>query len=138
VKRVLFICTKNSSRSQMAEALINHDLAGRIEAFSAGMEPSFVHPLAITVMKELGIDISNKRSKGLDEFTTQKFDYVITLCSQADQACPVFFGGTKKIHIAFPNPTIKSENGEEEIAVFRRVRDQMRVRLVEYLSKEIG
>jgi arsenate reductase len=138
VKRVLFICTKNSSRSQMAEALINHDLAGRVEAFSAGMEPSFVHPLAITVMKELGIDISNKRSKGLDEFATQKFDYVITLCSQADQVCPVFFGGTKKIHIGFPNPTIKSENGEEEIAVFRRVRDQMRVRLVEYLSKEIG
>jgi arsenate reductase len=138
VKRVLFICTKNSSRSQMAEALINHDLAGSIYAFSAGMEPSFVHPLAVVVMKELGIDISTQRSKGLDEFAGQKFDYVITLCSQADQTCPVFFGGTKKIHIGFPNPTIKSEDGEEEIAVFRRVRDQMRARLVEILSKESG
>jgi len=138
MKRVLFICTRNSSRSQMAEALIKHDLAGQFEAFSAGMEPSFVHPLAIAVMKELGIDISRQRSKGLDEFDGQKFDYVITLCSQADEACPVFFGGTKKIHMGFPNPTIKTENGEEEIAVFRKVRDQMRVRLVEFLSKEIG
>ena len=136
MKRVLFICTKNSARSQMAEALINHDLAGQVEAFSAGMEPSFVHPLAIAVMKELGIDISTRRSKGLDEFVGQKFDYVITLCSEADQSCPVFFGGTKKIHISFPNPTIKSETGEEETAVFRRVRDQMRAQLVEFLSKE--
>ena len=137
MKRVLFICTRNSSRSQMAEALVNHDLAGRVEAFSAGIKPSFVHPLAIAVMKELGIDISIQRSKGLDEFPTQKFDYVITLCSQADEACPVYFGGTKKIHMGFPNPTVKTENGEEEIAVFRRVRDQMRERLVEFFSKEI-
>jgi len=137
MKRVLFICTRNSSRSQMAEALVNHDLAGRVEAFSAGIKPSFVHPLAIAVMKELGIDISIQRSKGLDEFPTQKFDYVITLCSQADEACPVYFGGTEKIHMGFPNPTVKTENGEEEIAVFRRVRDQMRERLVEFFSKEI-
>jgi len=138
MKRVLFICTKNSSRSQMAEALINHDLAGKFEAFSAGMDPSSVHPLAIDVMKELGIDISSQRSKGLDEFAGQKFDYVITLCSQADEACPVFLGGTKKIHMGFPNPTIKTETGEEGIELFRKVRDQMRARLVEFLSKEIG
>jgi arsenate reductase len=122
----------------MAEALINHDLAEKFEAFSAGMDPSFVHPLAIVVMKELGIDISRQRSKGLDEFAGQKFDYVITLCSQADEVCPVFFGGTKKIHMGFPNPTIKTENGEEGIYLFRKVRDQMRARLVEFLSKEIG
>lgn len=91
MKRVLFICTHNSSRSQMAEGLINHALAGRFEAHSAGTEPSFVNPLAIVVMNELGIDISRHRSKGLDEFDGQNFDYVITLCSQADAACPFFF-----------------------------------------------
>ena len=105
MKRVLFICTRNSSRSQMAEALVNHDLAGKYEAFSAGTEPSSVNPLANTVMKELGIDISQQRSKGLEEFAGQQFDYVITPCSQADEACPVFFGGTKKIHMGFPDPT---------------------------------
>jgi arsenate reductase (thioredoxin) len=91
MKRVLFICTHNSARSQMAEALVNHDLAERVKAFSAGTEPSSVHPLAVAVMRELGIDISNQRSKGLEEFATQKFDYVLTLCSQADESCPVFF-----------------------------------------------
>jgi arsenate reductase (thioredoxin) len=136
MKRVLFICTKNSSRSQMAEALINHDLAGQFEAFSAGTEASFVNPLAIDVMKELGIDISQKRSKDLNEFTGQKFDYVITLCNQADEACPVFFGGTKKIHIGFPDPTVTTGREEEKIAAFRKIRDQIRKQITEFLSKE--
>jgi arsenate reductase len=136
MKRILFICTRNSSRSQMAEGLINHDLAGRFEAFSAGTEPSFVNPLAIAVMNELGIDISRRRSKGLDEFAGQKFDYVITLCSQADEACPVFFGGTKKIHMGFPDPTATVEGEQEQIAAFRRVRDQIRKQVVEFLLKD--
>ena len=101
------------------------------------MEPSFVYSLAIAVLNELGIDISTQRSKGLNEFATQKFDYVITLCIQADEPGPVYFGGTKKIHMGFPNPTVNTENGEEEIAVFRRVRHQMRTQLVEFFSKEI-
>ena len=136
MKRVLFICTRNSSRSQMAEALVNHDLAGKYEAFSAGTEPSSVNPLAIAVMKELGIDISQKRSKGLDEFAGQEFDYVITLCSQADEACPVFFGGTTKIHMGFPDPT--ATNGSERIETFREIRDQIRDRVVEFLSTELS
>ena len=136
MKRILFICTRNSSRSQMAEGLINHDLAGRFEAFSAGTEPSFINPLAIAVMNELGIDISRRRSKGLDEFAGQKFDYVITLCSQADEACPVFFGGTKKIHMGFPDPTATVEGEQEQIAAFRRVRDQIRKQVVEFLLKD--
>ena len=135
MKRVLFICTKNSSRSQMAEALVNHDLQGRFEAFSAGMDPSFVHPLAIMVMKELGIDISNQRSKGLDEFAGQKFDYVITLCSQADEACPVFFGGTRKTHMGFPDPTATTGSEEDKIATFRRIRDQIRDQVVGFLAR---
>jgi arsenate reductase len=134
MKRVLFICTRNSSRSQMAEALVNHDLAGKYEAFSAGTEPSSVNPLAIAVMKELGIDIFHKRSKGLEEFAGQEFDYVITLCSQADEACPVFFGGTKKIHMGFPDPT--ASNGGERIETFREIRDQIRERIVGFLSAE--
>jgi arsenate reductase len=136
MKRVLFICTRNSSRSQMAEALINRDLAGKYEAFSAGTEPSSVNPLAIAVMKELGIDISQKRSKGLDEFVGQEFDYVITLCSQADKACPVFFGGTKKIYIGFPDPTETAGSDEEKTATFRKVRDLIRDQVVRFLAKQ--
>jgi len=120
----------------MAEALVNHDLAGKYEAFSAGTDPSSVNPLAIAVMKELGIDISQKRSKGLDEFAGQEFDYVITLCSQADEACPVFFGGTRKIHMGFPDPTAAAGSDEERVAAFRKVRDQIREQIVGFLDKQ--
>jgi arsenate reductase len=136
MKRVLFICTHNSARSQMAEALVNGDLKGRVAAYSAGTEPSSVHPLAVAVMRELGIDISNQRSKGLEEFVTQKFDYVITLCSQADESCPVFFGGTQKIHMAFPDPAVVTGNEEEKISAFRKARDQIRDQIAEFLSKQ--
>jgi len=120
----------------MAEALVSHDLMGRFEALSAGTDPSEVHPLAIAVMKGIGIDISNQRSKGLDEFRDQAFDYVITLCSQADEACPVFFGGTKKIHMGFQDPTATAGNEEEKIAAFRRVRDEIRNQVVGFLAKQ--
>jgi len=136
MKRVLFICTRNSARSQMAEALVNHDLAGKFEAFSAGTEPSSVNPLAIVVMKELGIDISHKHSKGLDEFAGQQFDYVITLCSQADEACPVFFGGTQKIHIGFPDPAEATGSDQEKLIAFRKVRDQIRDQVVGFLARQ--
>ena len=138
IKRVLFICTHNSGRSQMAEALVNHDLAVRVRAVSAGTEPSGVHPLAVAVMRELGIDISQQRSKGLEEFVGQKFDYVITLCSQADETCPVFFGGTQKIHMGFPDPAVASGSEEDRLAAFRKVRDQIREQIVEFLSKQQG
>jgi arsenate reductase len=120
----------------MAEALVNHDLAGKFEAFSGGTEPSFVSPLAIAVMKELGIDISHQRSKGLEEFAGQEFDYVITLCSQADEACPVFFGGTKKIHMGFPDPAEAAGTDEEKLATFRKVRDLIRDQVIGFLAKQ--
>ncbi len=119
----------------MAEALVNHDLAGQFEAFSAGTETSFVNPLAIGVMKELGIDISRQRSKGLDEFAGQKFDYVITLCSEADKACPVFFGGTKKMYMGFPDPTATTGTEEEKINTFRKIRDQIREQIIKFFQK---
>jgi len=136
MKRVLFICTRNSARSQMAEALVNHDLVGRFEAFSAGTEPSNIHPLAIAVMRELGIDISHQRSKGLDEFAGEKFDYVITLCSQADESCPVFFGGTRKLHMAFADPAEARGSDEEKIAIFRKVRDQIRTQVLGFFARQ--
>jgi arsenate reductase (thioredoxin) len=135
MKRVLFICTHNSARSQMAEALVNYDLAKQFEDFSAGTDPSDLHPLAIAVMKELDIDISLQRSKGLDEFAGQNFDYVITLSSQADGACPVFFGGAHKTHIGFPDPAITSGSEKERLWAFREVRDQIRSKVIEYLRK---
>ena len=134
MKRVLFVCTRNSARSQMAEALVHHDLAGKFEAFSAGTEPSIVQPTAVAVMQELGIDIAAARSKGLDEFAGQQFDYVITLCSQADETCPVFFGGTQKIHIGFPDPAEATGSDQEKLIAFRRVRDQIRDRVVGFLA----
>jgi arsenate reductase len=136
MKRVLFVCTHNSARSQMAEALVNHDLAGRAEAVSAGTEPSSVHPLARAVMAEIGIDISGQRSKGLDEFTGRTFDFVITLCDQAAESCPVFFGGTQRVHMGFPDPAAAGGSEEERLAAFRKVRDQIREQVLGFLSKQ--
>ena len=136
MKRVLFICTHNSARSQMAEGLINHDLAGKVQAFSAGTEPSSVHPLAVTVMKEVGIDISRHRSKSIDEFADEKFDFVITLCDHAAESCPIFFGGVQRIHMGFPNPAAVSGSHEEKLTAFRKVRDQIREEVADFLSKQ--
>jgi len=133
VERVLFICTKNSARSQMAEGLVNHDLAGRFEAFSAGTDPSSIHALAIAAMREIGIDISHHRSKSIDEFANDRFDYVITLCDQANESCPVFFGGTRRLHMGFPDPAAAEGEGEEKHRVFRKVRDQIRKEVEEFL-----
>ncbi len=135
MKRVLFICTRNSARSQMAEALVNHDLAGKFEALSAGTEPSSVHPLAIATMGELGIDISRQRSKDLQEFADQKYDYVITLCDQANEACPVFFGGTRRMHMGFPDPAAVMGSEEDKLAAFRETRDQIREKVVAFLAQ---
>lgn len=135
MKRVLFICTHNSARSQMAEGLVNHDLAGKVQAFSAGTDPTFVHPLAIAAMKESGIDISRYRSKSMDEFGDEKFDFVITLCDQAAKSCPVFLGG-KQMHMGFPDPSGITGSEEEKISFFRQLRDQIRDQIVEFLSKQ--
>ena len=133
-KRVIFLCTHNSCRSQMAEGLINHFLGDRYQAFSAGTEATRVNPRAITVMQELGIDISNHRSKTLDAFAAERFDYVITLCGDAHERCPLFFGGVERLHIGFHDPTTTSGSEDEILAEFRRVRDEIKATLVEYLG----
>lgn len=136
MRKVLFVCTKNSVRSQMAEGLVNHDLSGRFEAFSAGTEPSFVHPLAIKVLRETGIDISHHRSKGLEEFSQNQFDFIITLCDHAAETCPVFFGGTRRMHMAFPDPSGVMGTDEERLSFFRKLRDQIRKEIIEFLSPQ--
>ncbi len=131
-KKVLFLCTHNSCRSQMAEGIVNHCLGDRFEAYSAGTEATRVNPRAIQVLAELGIDISGHRSKTLDEFAEEKFDYVITLCGDANEKCPLFFGGVERIHMGFSDPS-RTIGGEEEImADFRRVRDEIKTTLLEF------
>jgi arsenate reductase len=137
-KKVLFLCTHNSCRSQMAEGLVNYDLGGRIEAFSAGTEATRVNPRAARVMAEIGIDLSGHRSKILDEFAGEPFDYVITLCGDANEKCPLFFGGVKRMHIGFEDPSRLPGSEEEVLPEYRRVRDEIRQRLREFFEKELA
>ena len=131
-KRVLILCTGNSARSQMAEGLLRHDAGDRFEVESAGTKPSHVRPEAIAVMRELGIDISGHRSKSVDEFTGQQFDYVLTVCDNAKESCPIFPGKTVTIHHNFEDPAALQGSEEERLAVFRRVRDEMRQYLYDF------
>jgi len=133
-QRILFLCTHNSCRSQMAEGLINHDLGDRFRAYSAGTEATRVNPLAARVLAEIGIDISGHRSKTLDEFAGQQFDYVITLCDSANEQCPLFFGGVRRLHIGFDDPSRLSGPEEEVLPAFRRVRDEIRTKLTAFLT----
>jgi arsenate reductase len=121
-KRVLILCTGNSARSQMAEGLLRHDAGDRFEVESAGTKPSRVRPEAIEAMREIGIDISSHRSKSVDEFTNQKFDYILTVCDHAKESCPLFPGNATRLHQNFADPT--------DLEAFRRVRDEIR----EYLK----
>jgi arsenate reductase len=125
-RRVLILCTGNSARSQMAEGLLAHDAADRFEVRSAGTKPNQVRPEAITVMKELGIDISGHRSKHVDEFKDQSFDYVLTVCDNAKENCPLFSGKTNRIHKSFDDPAAFQGTETERLALFRRVRDEIR------------
>ncbi|MBZ5592303.1 MAG: arsenate reductase ArsC [Acidobacteriia bacterium] len=127
--RVLILCTGNSARSQMAEALLRHDAGDRFEVFSAGTKPTQVRPEAIVVMSELGIDISGQRSKSMDEFAGQRFDYVVTVCDHARDNCPVFPAATTRIHWSFEDPAAVEGPEERRLAAFRHVRDGMRGRL---------
>jgi len=133
-KKVLFLCTHNSCRSQMAEGIVNHFLGDRLRAFSAGTEATSVNGRAIAVMKEIGIDISGHRSKILDEFAGESFDYVITLCGDANEKCPLFFGGVERMHLGFPDPSKAIGSDEEIMAEFRRVRDEIKQRLLEFFA----
>jgi len=122
-KKVLILCTGNSCRSQMAEGILRHYGCDRYDVFSAGTNPSAVNPVAIQVMKEIGIDISNQRSKHVDEFKNQKFDYVITVCDDAKESCPLFPGKAKRLHWSFPDPPHDREVTGEVLDEFRKVRD---------------
>jgi arsenate reductase len=135
-KRVLILCTGNSARSQMAEGLLKSAGGNRFEVHSAGTHPSIVNPLAIEAMSERGIDISRHRSKSVDEFEGQAFDYVITVCDNANENCPVFPGRTKRIHWSFDDPAAASGSEEARLDVFRRVRDEIATRLDEFVERD--
>ena len=125
-KRVLFLCTGNSCRSQMAEGFLKRLAGEKYEAESAGVDPTKINPLSIKVMNEEGIDISGQSSKSADEFIGQKFDYVITVCENAKQTCPVFPGEYKNIHWDLEDPAEAKGGEEERLAVFRKIRDQIK------------
>ena len=137
--RVLFLCTHNSARSQMAEGLLCHRAGDRFAAFSAGTEATAVRPLAIRVMAELGIDISGQQSKTLDRYLNEPFDAVITVCDQANEACPVFLGAKTRLHWSFPDPSQATGTEDEQLTVYRAVRDAIQARIeAELLAPEGG
>jgi arsenate reductase (thioredoxin) len=136
--RVLFLCTHNSARSQMAEGLLR-DLAGdQFEVMSAGTEATHVRPLAVRAMEEIGVDISGQESKTLDRYLDQPFDYVITVCDDANEACPFFPGTESRLHWSFEDPSKAEGTEEERLAVFRSVRDRIRSRIEEELVGASG
>ena len=125
-KKVLFICTHNPARSQMAEGILRTLYGDRYEAYSAGTQPTKVNPYAIKVMSEIGIDISNHRSKSAEEFRGKEFDYVVTVCDNAKEACPFFPGGKTYLHKGFKDPSEFKGNENEIVAEFQRVRDEIK------------
>jgi arsenate reductase len=124
-KRVLILCTGNSARSQMAEGLLRSSAGDRFDVFSAGTRPGSVRPEAIAVMSELGVSLAGHRSKHVREFDGQAFDYVITVCDDANESCPIFPGATERIHWSFPDPAAVAGTEAERLAAFRRVRDSL-------------
>ncbi len=128
-KKVLILCTGNSARSQMAEGLLRHDAGERFEVKSAGVAPSHVRPEAVEVMREIGVDIAGHRSKSVDEFTQDEFDYVITVCDNANEHCPIFPGRAERLHWSFEDPATVTGDLETRLAMFRRIRDQIRSKL---------
>ena len=131
--RVLFLCVHNSARSQMAEGLLRAIAGERFDVFSAGSEPTRVHPLAVRTMHEQGIDISKQRSKSVDDFADERFDYVITLC--AEEVCPIFLNAEKKLHWSLPDPAAVDGSDEEKLEAFRGVTNELSNRLREFASE---
>ena len=128
-RRVLFLCTHNSARSQMAEGLLRAHGGSRFEVFSAGTEATRVRPEAIEVMREIGIDISGQSSKTLERYLDQPFDLVITVCDDAAESCPVFLGAKQRLHWSFPDPSRVDGSEAQRGAAFRTVRDAIRHRI---------
>ena len=135
-ERVLILCTGNSARSQMAEGLLRHDGGPEYEVFSAGTQPSYVRPEALQVMREAGIDISGHRSKSVEEFANQHFDYVITVCDNAKESCPIFPATTKRIHWSLEDPAAVKGSEEQRLDEFRRIRDQIRTHLSQFAREK--
>ena len=133
-KRVLFLCVHNSARSQMAEGLLRARAGDRFEAFSAGNEATEVRPLAIAAMAEIGIDISGQHSKTTADLGGQRFDYVITVCDDAKEACPYYANAAHQIHWGFDDPAAATGAHDEQLAVFRRVRDEIAAQIHEFVS----
>lgn len=131
--RVLFVCTHNSARSLMAETVLRHRGRGRFEVHSAGTAPSQVRPLTVRALQDVGLETSGLRSKSVDEFHGQAFDYVITVCDQARQACPVFPGGGESLHWGYADPAEASGTEDERLAVFRRVLAQISERINQFV-----
>jgi len=127
--RVLFLCTHNSARSQMAEGLLRHLSRNHFEAMSAGTEATHVRPLAIRAMDEVGVDISAQKFETLGRYLREPFDYVITVCDEANEACPFFPGANERLHWSFPDPSKAQGTEEERLEVFRRVRDDIEDRI---------
>jgi arsenate reductase len=135
-QRVLFLCTHNSARSQMAEGLLRALGGDRFEAHSAGTEATGVRPLAIRAMRELDIDISKQISKTLEPYVEQRFDHVITVCDDANESCPIFPNAAHRLHWSLPDPSKATGSETEQLAVYRQVRDDLRARIeAELLSR---
>jgi ACR3 family arsenite transporter len=134
--KVLFLCTANAARSQMAAGIVKHDFGDRIETYSAGTNPKGVSPLAIRVLQEIGIDISRETSDHLDKYRDMQFDYVITLCDEANEQCPIFFGGVNRLHMGFPDPPHANEPTPENLRRFREVRDSIRNQMEIFFTEE--
>ncbi len=133
--KILFICTHNSARSQIAEGIANSMFGDSFEAYSAGTSPTFINPYAISVMKDIGINIENNRSKSVNEFNDLNFDYAVTVCERARESCPVFTGAKKVIHKSFNDPSSTTGNSEEILEEFKSVRDQIKTWIEEEFIK---
>jgi len=133
--RVLILCTGNSARSQMAEGLLSALEGTQFDVFSAGSKPSVVNPLAIQAMNERGIDIRAHRSKHLNEYLQQPFDYVITVCDQAAETCPIFPGHAQRLHWSFPDPAVVEGSDSQRLDAFRKTRDAIEARLKQWLMQ---
>jgi arsenate reductase len=133
-QKILIVCTGNSARSQMAEGLLRHEAGDRFEVSSAGTKPSSVRPEAIAVLGEIGIDIAGHRSKSVDEFLGQPLDFVITVCDNARETCPVFPGGGKRLHWPFEDPAAVEGPDDARTATFRQIRDRIHGRILAFLN----
>ena len=135
-ERVLFLCTHNSARSQMAEGWLRHLAGDRFEVESAGTQATAVRPLAIRAMQESGIDISSHNSKTLQGFVGDRWDFVITVCDQANEACPIFPGAVQRLHWSFRDPSQATGPEEDQLNVYRQVRDDIRHKITQFVADQ--